>query len=214
MGQTTTVRERQITRTSIIGILTNVVLAAFKAAVGLVAHSIAIVLDAVNNLSDALSSVITIVGIRLAKRKPDKDHPFGHGRIEYFSAIIIAGIVFAAGVTSLVESVKKLFQPGVPDYSTVTLIVISVAILTKLVLGRYVKKKGRRTAFRCVGSQWLRCFVRCPYLRFNALRCSGDIAVAYLSGWHHRHSHCRVHHQGRCRDAWPSFERSVGPSCR
>lgn len=142
MGQTTTVRERQITRTSIIGILTNVVLEAFKAAVGLVAHSIAIVLDAVNNLSDALSSVITIVGIRLAKRKPDKDHPFGHGRIEYFSAIIIAGIVFAAGVTSLVESVKKLFQPGVPDYSTVTLIVISVAILTKLVLGRYVKKKG------------------------------------------------------------------------
>ena len=137
-------RERQITRVSVTGIVTNVLLAAFKALVGLLAHSVAVVLDAVNNLSDALSSVITIVGIRLARRKPDKDHPFGHGRIEYFSAIVIALIVFAAGVTSFIESAKKMFAPEMPDYSTATLVVIAVAIVTKLLLGRYVKKQGEQ----------------------------------------------------------------------
>ena len=75
-------RERVIVRTSIIGILTNVVLAGFKAAVGLIANSIAVVLDAVNNLSDALSSVITIVGTKLAGKAPNKKHPYGYGRIE------------------------------------------------------------------------------------------------------------------------------------
>ncbi len=138
----TSKRQRQITRTSVIGIVANVFLAAFKALVGLLAHSVSIVLDAVNNLSDALSSVITIVGIRLAQRKPDREHPFGHGRIEYFSAILIALIVFAAGVTSCIESVKGLCSKEVPDYSIVTVIVVSVAIVTKLILGRYVKKKG------------------------------------------------------------------------
>lgn len=137
-------REKQITRTSLIGIATNVLLAALKACVGLLANSIAIVLDAVNNLSDALSSVITIVGIKLAHRKPDKKHPFGHGRVEYFSGIIIAGIVFAAGVASFVESVKKIFEPEIPDYDYATIIVIVLAIVIKVVLGRFVKRQGER----------------------------------------------------------------------
>lgn len=118
---------------SIVGIAANVLLAAFKAAVGLVAGSIAIVMDAVNNLSDALSSVITIVGTKLSARPADREHPFGHGRVEYLTAIVIALIVSAAGVTSLVESVQKLFNPSVPSYSTVTLVVIIVAIAVKLV---------------------------------------------------------------------------------
>ena len=117
-------------------------LAAFKAAVGVIAGSFAIVMDAVNNLSDALSSVITIVGTKLSMKPADREHPFGHGRIEYFSAIIIAVIVLSAGITSLFESVKKLFHPTEPNYTTVTLIVIVVAIVVKLVLGRYVKHKG------------------------------------------------------------------------
>lgn len=135
-------RNKQIIRTSIIGIVTNVLLAGFKAAVGLLASSIAIVMDAVNNLSDALSSVITIVGTKLSERNPDRKHPFGYGRIEYFSAIIIAIIVLIAGSTSLIESVKKIFNPSEPEYTTVTLTVIIVAILVKLILGRYVKGKG------------------------------------------------------------------------
>lgn len=79
-------RGQIIVRTSLVGIVVNILLAAFKAAVGLTANSIAVLLDAVNNLSDALSSVITVVGAKLAGRKPDKEHPFGHGRIEYLSA--------------------------------------------------------------------------------------------------------------------------------
>ena len=100
-------RNQVIVRTSIIGILANLFLAGFKAAVGVISGSIAIVLDAVNNLSDALSSVITIIGTKLAGRRPDRDHPYGHGRIEYLSATIISVIVLYAGVTSLVESIKK-----------------------------------------------------------------------------------------------------------
>ena len=137
-------RNQRIIRVSIVGIVANVLLAAFKAAVGLVAGSIAVVMDAVNNLSDALSSVITIVGTRLSARPADREHPFGHGRVEYLTAIVIALIVSAAGVTSLVESVQKLFNPSRPSYSTVTLVVIVVAIAVKLVLGTYVKREGKK----------------------------------------------------------------------
>ncbi|MBQ5523750.1 MAG: cation diffusion facilitator family transporter, partial [Oscillospiraceae bacterium] len=111
-------REKTIIRTSIIGIIANVFLAAFKAVVGVLSHSIAIILDAVNNLSDAGSSLITIVGTKLAGREPDKKHPFGYGRIEYLSAMIISVIVLYAGVTSLVESVKQIIHPETPEYST------------------------------------------------------------------------------------------------
>jgi len=137
-------RSTQIIRTSWIGIVANVLLAGFKAAVGLLANSVAIVMDAVNNLSDALSSVITIVGTKLSQRPADRKHPFGFGRIEYFSAIIIAVIVLSAGITSLIESAKKIFYPTQPEYTKTTLIVIVVAIIVKLVLGRYVKNKGKQ----------------------------------------------------------------------
>jgi cation diffusion facilitator family transporter len=137
-------RSSQIIRTSWIGIAANVLLAAFKAVVGALAGSVAIIMDAVNNLSDALSSVITIVGTKLSQRPADRKHPFGFGRIEYFSAIIIAVIVLSAGITSLIESVKKIFNPTTPSYTTTTLVVIIVAIVVKLLLGRYVKSKGEQ----------------------------------------------------------------------
>ena len=137
-------REKTIVRTSVIGIITNVLLAAFKAAVGLISNSIAVTLDAVNNLSDALSSVITIIGAKLGAKPPDKKHPLGYGRIEYLSSMIVAAIVLYAGITSLVESVKKIIHPEAADYGTVSLIIIAVAIIVKLVLGRYVKKQGEK----------------------------------------------------------------------
>ena len=137
-------REKTIVRTSIIGILTNVLLAAFKAAVGIISNSIAVTLDAVNNLSDALSSVVTIIGAKLGAKAPDKKHPLGYGRIEYLSSMIVAAIVLYAGITSLVESVKKIIHPETADYGTVSLIIIAVAIVVKLVLGRYVKKQGEK----------------------------------------------------------------------
>ena len=137
-------RDRIIIRTSVIGILTNVFLAAFKAAVGLASHSIAVTLDAVNNLSDALSSIITIVGTKLAGRLPDKKHPLGYGRVEYLSAMIVSAIVLYAGMTSAVESVRKIIHPERADYSLVSLVIIAVAIVAKLVLGRYVKAQGEK----------------------------------------------------------------------
>ena len=137
-------REKTIVRTSIIGIVANVFLAAFKAAVGLVSNSIAVTLDAVNNLSDALSSVVTIIGAKLGAKKPDKKHPLGYGRIEYLSSMLVSAIVLYAGITSLVESVKKIIYPEAADYGTVSLIIIAVAIIVKLVLGRFVKKQGEK----------------------------------------------------------------------
>ncbi len=137
-------RSKEIIRTSVIGIIANVLLASFKALVGLLAHSVAIVLDAVNNLSDALSSVITIIGTKISVKPADREHPFGHGRVEYFTAIVIAVIVLTTGVTSLVESIKKVIHPTDPDYTTVTLIVIIAAIITKLVLGWYVRRQGKK----------------------------------------------------------------------
>ena len=137
-------RDQTIVRTSVIGIIANVLLASFKAIVGLLSNSIAVVLDAVNNLSDAASSIITIVGTKLAGREPDKKHPFGYGRIEYLSAMIISVIVLYAGITSFVESVKKIITPETPDYSWVALVVIAAAVVVKLLLGRYVKGVGEK----------------------------------------------------------------------
>ena len=137
-------REKIIVRTSVIGIVANVFLAAFKAVVGIISNSIAIVLDAVNNISDALSSLITIIGTKLAAKEPDKNHPFGYGRIEYLSAMIISLIVFYAGITSFIESVKKIIHPETPEYTTTSLIIVAVAVLVKILLGRYVQSVGNR----------------------------------------------------------------------
>lgn len=137
-------RERIIVRTSVIGVVTNVFLAVFKAAVGLLSHSIAVTLDAVNNLSDALSSVITIIGAKLGAKLPDKKHPLGYGRIEYLSSMLVAALVLYAGITSLVESAKKILSPEAADYSAVSLVIIAVAIVVKLILGSYVKKQGEK----------------------------------------------------------------------
>ena len=137
-------RDQVIIRMSLIGILANVFLAAFKAIVGAISGSIAIILDAVNNLSDALSSVITIIGTKLAGKQPDKKHPYGHGRIEYITAILISVIVLYAGITSLVESIKKIIDPSVPDYSAAALIIVGAAVLVKVFLGRYVSSVGKK----------------------------------------------------------------------
>ena len=137
-------REKTIVKTSIIGIVTNLFLVGFKAFVGLVSNSIAVILDAVNNLSDALSSIVTIIGAKLGAKQPNKKHPLGYGRIEYLSSMIVAGLVLYAGITSLVESIKKIISPEAADYNTVSIIIISVAIVVKLILGLYVKKQGKK----------------------------------------------------------------------
>lgn len=136
-------RDKIIIRTSLTGIAANALLAAFKAAIGILSNSIAVTLDAVNNLSDAASSVITIVGTKLAAKEPDKKHPFGYGRIEYLSALVISLIVLYAGITSFTESVKKIISPETPDYSLPSLVIIAAAVIVKIVLGRYVVSVGK-----------------------------------------------------------------------
>ena len=136
-------REKVVIKASIISIISNIMLAGFKASVGLLANSIAIISDAVNNLSDALSSIITIIGTKLAGKAPDKKHPYGYGKIEYMTSLIVSAIVLYAGVTALVESIKKIIHPEVADYSTVTLIILIAGILVKFILGIHVKKKGK-----------------------------------------------------------------------
>ena len=136
-------REKTVIKTSIISIISNIILAGFKAFVGLLANSIAIISDAVNNLSDALSSIITIIGTKLAGKKPDKKHPYGYGRIEYMTSLIVSAIVLYAGITAMIESIKKIIHPEVADYSIITLIILIAGIIVKFVLGLYVKKKGK-----------------------------------------------------------------------
>ena len=136
-------RGSRIVRTSLIGIIVNALLAAFKAIIGSLTGSIAITMDAVNNMSDALSSVITIIGTKLSMKKPDKEHPYGYGRIEYLSAMIISVIVLYAGITAIMESIGKIIEPELPDYTDVALLIIAVAVVVKILLGLYFKKVGK-----------------------------------------------------------------------
>ena len=136
-------REKEVIKTSIISILSNIVLAGFKAFIGLISNSIAIISDAVNNLSDALSSIINIIGTKLAGKAPDRKHPYGHGRIEYITSLIVSAIVLYAGITALIESIKKIIHPETPNYTWVTLTILIAGIIVKFILGIYVKKKGK-----------------------------------------------------------------------
>ena len=141
---TSSERETAIVRTSAIGIAANVALAVFKAVVGILSNSIAVTLDAVNNLSDAISSIITIVGTKLSNKKADREHPFGHGRIEYITTTIIAAIIMYAGISSLIKSIQDIMDPVTPDYSPLSLVIIAVAVLVKIILGHYVRSVGNR----------------------------------------------------------------------
>ncbi len=137
-------RTKEIVKVSFRGIGVNLVLVVFKAVVGLLANSIAVVLDAVNNLSDALSSIITIIGTKIAGKGADKKHPYGHGRVEYITSSIIAVIMLAAGVTALKESIEKIITPTKTDFKIYSVIIIAAAVGAKIVLGLYFRKKGKQ----------------------------------------------------------------------
>ena len=128
-------RTKAIVRVSFRGIIVNLILVAFKAFVGILANSIAVVLDAVNNLSDALSSIITIIGTKIAGKGADKKHPYGHGRVEYITSSIIAIIMLVAGVTALKESIEKIITPAETDFKIYSVIIIAAAVFTKIFFG-------------------------------------------------------------------------------
>lgn len=136
-------REKKIVQTSLLAILTNFILVAFKMTIGMIANSLSIILDAVNNLSDVLSSLITIAGTGLSRRSPDKEHPFGHGRYEYLASLIVSSIILYVGIQSIIEAVKLWLKSTEPIYSWWTVLIVTVAIFVKVFLGRYVQQVGR-----------------------------------------------------------------------
>lgn len=136
-------REKQIVKLSIWGIVMNLVLVGFKATVGFFTNSISIILDAVNNFTDVLSSVVTIIGVKLAGKRPDRNHPFGHGRVEYFSAMIVAMVILITGAMAVKESIGKIIAPEEADYSVVSLIIIAVAVMVKFFFGQYIRRRGK-----------------------------------------------------------------------
>lgn len=137
-------RSKIIIRTSLIGTLINIGLVVLKSIVGLVTNSIALILDAVNNLGDAFSSVITILGTKLSGKKPDSKHPFGYGRIEYFTSFIIGVFVLIAGITAMKEAVGKIITPEDANYSVVSIILIGIAVGVKLFTGLFVRATGKK----------------------------------------------------------------------
>lgn len=142
-------RDKTIIQTSVIGILANVLLVGFKATIGFIAGSISIVMDALNNLTDVLSSVITIIGTVVSNKKPDKKHPFGHGRVEYITSTIIAFLILTAGGLAIYESIKSIidyFQNGqeLPQFTVVSLVILGVAVLVKVFIGIFYKIQAKR----------------------------------------------------------------------
>lgn len=141
-------REKTIVRTSIIGIIGNILLVGFKATIGFIAGSISIIMDALNNFTDVLSSVITIIGAKVSNKKPDKEHPFGHGRVEYIASILIASLILFAGGVAIYQSIVSIidyFQnKTMPDYSVISLIIIGVAVLVKVGIGIFYKIQGNK----------------------------------------------------------------------
>ena len=132
-----------INRTAILGIVVNVLIAGVKIAAGLLASSIAIVSEGVNNAADALTSVLTMVGTRLAGRHPDAKHPFGYGRIEYLTGLVVAVVIIVSGVQMLIESVKLIFRPEELSISYVSLAIVAVSAVVKFFLGLYTIARGR-----------------------------------------------------------------------
>ncbi|MBR1827983.1 MAG: cation diffusion facilitator family transporter, partial [Atopobiaceae bacterium] len=135
-------RSAQIMRTSLVGILGNVLLATVKVIISFAVHSVAIASDGLNNLSDALSSTIAIVGTLLSDREPDHDHPYGYGRIEYLITTIIGALVVASGGSMLLESVQHILNPVELEYDNLSLVLLIAAIVVKAALGWYFRKRG------------------------------------------------------------------------
>ncbi len=126
----------------IVGIFCNVFLFAVKFAVGLVLHSVSVTADAFNNLSDAGSSVISFVGVKMAEKPADKDHPFGHGRIEYIAALAVSFLVLEVGFTFLKDSFGKILHPETMNFQIVSVVILILSIAVKLWLGLFNRKLG------------------------------------------------------------------------
>ncbi len=127
----------------IVGIVCNIILSIMKFVVGTISNSVAITADATNNLSDAGSSVVTLVGFKMSEKPADRDHPYGHARIEYITGLIISFIILLIGFEIFTSSAEKIFKPEENQFNIATVVVLVVSILAKLWLGLFNKKLGK-----------------------------------------------------------------------
>lgn len=129
---------------SMVGIFCNVLLSALKMIIGMMLHSVSVTADAFNNLSDAGSSIIGLVGVKMAEKPADEDHPFGHGRIEYIAALIVSFLVIEVGFTFFKDSIGKIWEPEQLKFSLVSVVMLILSIGVKLWLGMFNKNLGKR----------------------------------------------------------------------
>lgn len=127
-----------------VGIVLNIILFIGKFVAGLISNSIAITADAFNNLSDAGSSLVTLIGFKLAEQKPDSDHPFGHGRMEYLSGLIVSAVILMMGFELVKDSIDKILHPTGVDFSVVVLIILIASIIGKCYMALYNYNYGKR----------------------------------------------------------------------
>ena len=144
LKQDITSRDGQITVTSVLNIAVNLLVSGVKIVIGLMTSSIAILSDGAHNAADAGSSILTIVGTKLSARKPTKKHPFGFGRIEYLTSLVIAGLILYTGLEFLISAIKLIFEPSELSISYVSLIIICMAAVLKYFLGAYTVRVGKR----------------------------------------------------------------------
>ena len=147
-------RSRIIRNTSILGIVANLLIAGVKVVLGVLTSSVAIVSEGVNNAGDVLTSVLTMVGTKLACRHPDAKHPFGYGRLEYLTALVIAVVIIVSGIEMLIESVKLIFRPEPLEVSYLALGIVAGSAVLKFALGLYTIAMGRKansSALEAVG---------------------------------------------------------------
>ena len=142
--ESTEVRTRYGMLASVVGIFCNVLLFSVKLAIGLILSSLAVTADAFNNLSDAASSIISFVGVKMAGKPADAEHPFGHGRIEYIAALIVSFLVIEVGFTFFKSSISKIMHPEEITFDPVPFIILILSILVKLWMAFFNNKLGKR----------------------------------------------------------------------
>ncbi len=141
-------REKEIIKTSMVGLISNIILSVFKILTGLLSHSTVIILDGVETLSNAFGSILTIIGIKLSGKAPDKKHPLGYGRIEYISDLLVASLVMYIGFTAFIAGVGSIIHREHTEHSYIAYIILSISAVVKLILAKHEKETGFRLKSR------------------------------------------------------------------
>ena len=137
-------REKVGTKASVVGIVTNAALFGLKFILGSMMRSVAVIADGFNNLSDAASSIVSLIGFKVAGKKPDAKHPFGYGRIEYIAALVVSFLILTTGLSVIKDSFANIIKPESLSVTLAGFIGLGISIVAKIVLGLYTKRLGKK----------------------------------------------------------------------